>query len=216
MKRRVFIAVTILLVVVGVGFLIFRGQGDDPITADAIHEPSEGTGFIAEKVIGNPDEAKVIVYEYADYGCLHCAEWNRRINELIDKYGDKLVLVFRGYNIGQFNNASIAFKAATAAQLQGYFKEYKDYLFNNQSEWEYTGTDQIEDVLVGYFEKISEGKGDKDKFRNDLKSDAVRKRVNFEQRMGKQINLKGTPTFRIDGETVELSKLVETIEQKME
>ena len=147
MKKRILIGLGILLVAAGILFLVLRGQGGDIVTVDEIHAPSEGTGSIAEKVIGDPDKAKVIVYEYADYGCSHCAEWNRRFNSLIEKYGDDLALVFRAYNLG-FNNGTIASKAATAAQVQGYFGEYKDLLFNNQSEWMYADSDKIEDVLV--------------------------------------------------------------------
>ena len=215
MKKKILIVLGILLIVAGVVFLIFRGQDNGVNTADTIHEASEGTGFIGEKVVGNPDNAKLVIYEYADYGCSHCAEWNRRVNDLLKKYGDEIALVFRAYDIGLFSESATVFGAATAAQIQGYFKEYKDLLFNNQSEWGYTEVGQLENILVKYFEEASNGKGDVEKFRSDLRSDAVRKRVNFEQRMGERAKVKGTPTFRIDGEKIELGTLTETIEQKM-
>ena len=215
MKKKILIVIAVLMVVAGLLFLILRGQGEDINTADTVHTASEGSGFISEKVIGNFDNAKVIVYEYADYGCSHCAEWNRRINSLIDKYGDKLAIVFRAYDIGQFENSSLASRAATAAQIQGYFNEYKNILFNSQSEWMYVGASSAEKKFAEYFEQVSGGKGDVNKFKSDLISDAVRKRVNFEQRMGERIKIKGTPTFRIDGEKIEMGDLTQTIEQKM-
>lgn len=214
MKKKFLIIFGILLVVVGLAFLIFRDQSDDVNSVDSIHVASEGSGFISEKVIGNPNTAKLVVYEYADYGCSHCADWNRKINDLINKYGDKLALVFRAYDIG-FNNGALASKAATAAQLQGYFREYKDLLFSNQSEWMYADNSNVENIFSEYFKEVSSGNGDMDKFKNDLRSEAVRKRVNFEHRMGERAKVKGTPMFRVDGEMVELSKLVETIEQKI-
>lgn len=214
MKKKFLIIFGILLVVVGLAFLISGGQSDDVNSVDSIHAASEGSGFISEKVIGNPNTAKLVVYEYADYGCSHCADWNRKINDLINKYGDKLALVFRAYDIG-FNNGALASKAATAAQLQGYFREYKDLLFSNQSEWMYADNSNVENIFSEYFKEVSSGHGDMDKFKNDLRSEAVRKRVNFEHRMGERAKVKGTPMFRIDGEMVELSKLVETIEQKI-
>ena len=215
MKKKILIVIAVLMVVAGLLFLILRGQGEDINTADTVHTASEGSGFISEKVIGNFDNAKVIVYEYADYGCSHCAEWNRRINSLIAKYGDKLAIVFRAYDIGQFENSSLASRAATAAQIQGYFNEYKNILFNSQSEWMYVGASSAEKKFAEYFEQVSGGKGDVNKFKSDLISDAVRKRVNFEQRMGERIKIKGTPTFRIDGEKIEMGDLTQTIEQKM-
>lgn len=214
MKKKILIIVGVAALIIGILFLIFRGQNSDNDTADYIREASESTGFISEKTIGNPENAKVVIYEYADYGCSHCAEWNRKMNDLAKKYGDDFALVFRAYDIG-VNNGTLASKAATAAQVQGFFGEYKDLLFNNQSEWMYADKSKIEEILKEYFEEASNGNGDKNKFINDLKSDAVRRRVNFEQRMGERAGVKGTPTFRIDGEMVELSKLTETIEQKM-
>ena len=215
MKKKILVVIAILAVVAGILFLVFRGQGDDTNTADSIHAASEGSGFISEKIIGNPDAAKLIVYEYADYGCSHCAAWNRKINDFVKEYGDKFVLVFRAYDIGQFDNSDLASRAATAAQLQGFFKEYKDLLFNNQSEWMYLSDAAAEKKFAEYFEEASSGEGDVNKFKEDISNNAVRKRVDFEQRMGGRAKVKGTPTFRIDGEKVELTDLAETIKQKM-
>ncbi len=214
MKKKLTIIIGAIIVVLGIVFLISRNQNNDTMSADYIRDASEGTGFISEKVIGNPENAKVIVYEYADYGCSHCADWNRKINKFIEKYGDSFVLVFRAYDIG-FPNGALASKAATAAHIQGYFQEYKNLLFDNQNEWIYAEPSEAEDLFTEYFKTASNGNGDVDKFKSDLVSDAVRKRVNFEQRMGERAGVKGTPAFRIDGEAIELSRLIETLEQKM-
>lgn len=211
MKKRILIIVAVMLAIAGVLFLVLRSQGEEINTADTIHAASAGSGNIAEKIIGDPDKAKVVLYEYADYGCSHCAEWNRRLNKLLEEYGEDLALVFRAYDIG-FNNGSLASLAATAAQLQGYFKEYKDLLFSNQSEWMYAEGAAVQDLFVEYFEEASKEEGDTGKFKYDMTSEAVSKRVNFEQRMGERVKLKGTPMFRIDGETIEAGELLDTIE----
>ena len=101
--------------------------------------------------------------------------------------------------------------------MQRYFaKEYKDKLFNSQAEWEYLDSSEVEDALVGYFEDVSDGKGDVEQFLVDMKSSAVRKRLNYEQKLGESVNLTGTPMFRIDGETIELKDLISTIEARLE
>ena len=204
----------IIAVVVGIICLaIFKTES--PINADTIRDASEETGFIGEKIIGNSDEAKLIIYEYADFGCSHCAEWNRKVNELMKKYEGKIALVFRVYNLGLFKNSSMAARAATAAQVQGYFKEYKDLLFANQAEWLYAEGAALNELLVDYFEGASGGAGDVEKFRKDMKGDAVKTRLEFEQGMGKRVGLAGTPTFRIDGETIEPSELIRVIERRV-
>ena len=214
MKKKILIGAAIVAVIVGIICLaVFKTE--PPINADTIHDASEETGFIGEKIVGNPDEAKLTIYEYADFGCSHCAEWNRKINELINKYDGQIALVYRSYDIGQFKNSPVVARAATAAQIQGYFKEYKDLLFANQTEWYYDDSEELNETLVEYFKEASNNSGDIDKFKSDMKSDAVKKRLKFEQRLGKAINLAGTPTFRIDGETISISELVKTIEKKI-
>ena len=215
MKRKILLVVGIVMVVAAILVLALTKSDTSIDTVDRAYAASESSGGIGEKVIGNLDTAKVVVYEYADYACAHCAAWNRKMNEFLDKYGDKLAVIFRFYDLKLSSNSNLAAKAATAAQIQGYFKEYKDLLFDGQSEWMYADNAGAREIFVGYFEQASDGKGDADKFKKDIDSDAVRKRVNFEHRIGEKAGLTGTPTFRIDGEKIELDKLVETIEQKI-
>lgn len=217
MKKGIIIGTLIVAAVVGIICLAnFRTDPYANLNPDSIIEPSETTGFIGEKTVGNPDDAKIVIYEYADFGCSHCADWNRKINNLIEKYDGKIALVFRSYDIGQFKNSLKAASAATAAQIQGYFKEYKDLLYSNQSEWFYEDGADLTEILSNYFKEASKGAGDLDKFKEDIKSDSVRTRLKFEQNMGKKVDLAGTPTFRIDGETINLSELEKTIEEKIE
>ena len=212
MKRILSIIGVLLLAVVGLVIIINSTGSDDGISPDSIIESSEQTGNISEKIIGDPDEASLIVYEYADYGCSHCADWNRQMNELVKKYDGKLAIVFRGYNIG-FQNGLGAAYAATAAQIQGYWKEYKDLLFVNQSEWIYAEKKDANDLFVEYFKQASNNTGDTEKFKDDTNSASVKTRVSFEQKMGKKVGLQGTPLFRINGESVPVGELVETIEK---
>ncbi|MBR3318960.1 thioredoxin domain-containing protein [Candidatus Saccharibacteria bacterium] len=215
MKKGMIIGTLIVVAVVGIICLAnFRTDPYANMNPDSIIEPSETTGFIGEKTVGNPDDAKIVIYEYADFGCSHCADWNRKINNFIEKYDGKIALIFRSYDIGQFKNSLKAASAATAAQIQGYFKEYKDLLYSNQSEWFYEDGADLTEILSNYFEEASKGTGDLDKFKEDIKSDSVRTRLKFEQNMGKKVDLAGTPTFRIDGETISLSELIDTIEKK--
>ena len=200
----------IVAVIVGIIYLAIP-KNDHPINADSIIEASEETGMIGEKIVGNPNEAVLIIYEYADFGCSHCAEWNKKINDLLKEYDGKIALIFRSYNLG-FKNSALSAHAATAAQIQGYFKEYKDLLFTNQAEWYYEEGAKLNELFVNYFKEASNNKGDVNKFQEDMKSNAVKKRLKFEQKLGKAVNLAGTPTFRIDGEAVALSDLINTIE----
>lgn len=181
--------------------------------ADFIHEATAETGNIPEKIVGDPSTAKVILYEYADYGCSHCAEWNKTLNDLVKEHPDDLAIVFRAYDLGYKNGRTVAL-AATAAQTLGYWKEYKDLLFLNQNEWFYASAAELEKLLTEYFLTASGGAGDTAKFLENMQSEAVKKRVDFENLMGEKVKLRGTPTFRIDGQTISPASLLNTIQAK--
>ena len=191
---------------------IKAGEKNDGIeNVDMVLQTSEESGWIGEKVIGDVDKAKLVIYEYADFGCSHCAEQNRKVNDLMRKHDGEIVVVFRAYDLG-FQNGAFAARAATAAQLQGIFGEYKDLLFNNQAEWFYEKGDKLTELFIKYFEEASSGAGDVQKFKEDMRSEAVKKRLAFEQKLGKKVNLRGTPLFRINGENVPNGELIERVE----
>ncbi|MBR3368827.1 thioredoxin domain-containing protein [Candidatus Saccharibacteria bacterium] len=215
MKKKIILGIVVAMIAVGIGWLMLSSEEEqEESNVDFIQEASEETGFIGEKIVGNPSEAKVVIYEYADFGCSHCADWNRRINDLMDKHEGEIALVFRSYDLG-FKNGVAAARAATAAQIQGYFEGYKDLLFENQAEWFYEEDDRLLAIFSGFFEQASDGSGDLEKFIEDMSSENTKKRLQFEQSLGKKIHLVGTPTFRVEGKTIPLGDLIRVIEEKI-
>ena len=184
----------------------------DDYEPNSIIPADKNSGDIAEKIEGDKD-APIIIYEYADYACSHCAEANAVVNKMLKDYDGKIALVFRGYLISYFRNNVIASSAATAAQLQGYWEEYKNLLFENQATWYYQSGTKLRDYLGELFTEASNGQGDLDKFYQDLSSDNVAKRVAFEYGIGSKVDISGTPTFYINGEAVSASQLKETVEK---
>ncbi|MBQ3318652.1 thioredoxin domain-containing protein [Candidatus Saccharibacteria bacterium] len=215
MKKALLVISIIIFTLTVIALIASAPKPDENFSADSIIEASSRTGNLPEKIIGDPDLATLIIYEYADYACPHCSDFNDEMNALLEKYGDRLALVFRSYDLGLSKNSQSASRAATAAEIQGCWKEYKDLLFKHQSEWVYADNKTLNELLLKYFERASSGAGDTEKFKNDMKSSEVKKRVDFEQKLGKSINLKGTPTFRANGEDLPLETLSSTIESLM-
>lgn len=215
MKKVVIGIISVIIIAVICFIGIKANENHNEIeNADTIIPASEESGGISEKIIGDTDKAEVVIYEYADFGCSHCAEQNRKVNDLMRKHEGEIAVVFRAYDLG-FQNGAFAARAATAAQLQGFFDEYKDLLFNNQAEWFYEKGDKLTELFIKYFEEASSGAGDVQKFKEDMRSDAVKKRLSFEKKLGKKVNLHGTPLFRINGESVPNGELVEKIEEML-
>lgn len=161
----------------------------------------KNSGGLAENVTGDAD-APVLIFEYADYQCEHCAAFNTYINDLVEKYDGKVAVVFRSYVLSYHENGVRAAAAANAAALQGYWKAYKDLLFANQNDWFYATEAKCQELFEKYFEQVTGGKGDLEKFREDMTSEAVAQKIAFDRGVGAEIDIPGTPAFYLNGEQV--------------
>lgn len=162
-------------------------------------------GGIADHVKGDLEKAKAVIFEYADFQCEACAAHNPRVNKLIDEYNGDLAVVYRNYLLPYHKNGTAAASAAEAAGLQGYWKEYADKLFTNQSVWYSASGDERTQLFVDFFNSVTNGQGDEAKFRSDMTSEAVKKKLNFDAELGNRVDIQGTPTFYLNGEKIDFS-----------
>lgn len=163
----------------------------------------DASGNLPENINGDKD-APVKIYEYADYPCGYCGMMNPVLNEIVEDYDGKVAVVFRSYILSYHEkNGMPAASAANAAAIQGYWKKYKDLLFENQDDWFYSTGADLQEQLEKYFEEASDGKGDLEKFREDMKSEAVAKKIAFDYGIGNKLEIGGTPWIYIAGEWVE-------------
>ena len=170
----------------------------------SIIEADEHNGNIGDHVKGSKD-APIIVYEYADFQCPGCASMNPRVNQAVSDSNGKLAVVYRNYLLSYHQNGTAAASAAEAAGLQGYWKEYADALFENQSEWEYASGSERTDYFTKYFAEVTDGKGDIEKFKQDLGSTQVSKKISFDMGIGKRIDIPATPAFFVEGQYIDWS-----------
>src|SRR5688572_23755378 len=83
-------------------------------------------------------DAPVVMYEFADYQCPHCAEWVTFIEPLIK---ERLVntgvvrYVYYDFPIGSFPHSFVAARGGRCANEQGKFWEYHDLVYGRQQTW---------------------------------------------------------------------------------
>lgn len=165
-------------------------------------EPDQHNGNIGDHSKG-PKEAVVYVFEYADFQCPGCASMNTHVNKAIEKAGGKLAVIYRNYLLPYHQNATAAASAAEAAGLQGYWKEYANKLFAEQAEWEYASDSGRTELFNKYFNEVTDGKGDLNKFNEDITSEAVSKKISFDMGIGKRVDISATPAFYVDGQRID-------------
>lgn len=174
----------------------------DAYDLNSVIAADENTGGLAENVDGDP-EAPVLLYEYGDYQCTACAPMNPYINELLEEYDGKVAVVFRTYIMSYHDNGVAAASAANAAAIQGYWKEYKDLLYETQNDWYYAEGDERQQMFEQYFEQATDGKGDLEQFRQDMGSKEVAQKIKFDAALSERVGLEWTPSFYLDGELLD-------------
>ncbi|MBQ2695026.1 thioredoxin domain-containing protein [Candidatus Saccharibacteria bacterium] len=195
-----FIAVMTVLVIDGNN----RATNFSNYDFNSIIEADEHNGEIGDHVKGSAD-APVLIFEYADFQCPGCSSMNPYVNQAVEEMDGKLAVVYRNYLLSYHPNATAASSAAEAAGMQGYWKPYADMLFAHQDEWEDANSSERAEIFSEYFEKVSDGKGDLEKFKEDIASENVSKKINFDMGIGKRVGVEGTPAFFVDGELIDWS-----------
>ena len=147
------------------------------------------------------EDAPVVLYEFADYQCPHCAEWVTFIEPLVK---ERLVntgmvrYVYYEFPL-DFPHSFVTARAGRCANEQGKFWEYHDLVYARQQTWSPMGTNDAVDFLVD----LSAQAGlDEDQFDGCLRSDKYAREVTLTRQLGDQLGVGGTPTLFINGKRI--------------
>lgn len=199
----------IIFAVVSVGLLatlVIMSQGSkldvSNIDTGVVQESSDLNGGIGDHVF-NEGKSPVVLIEYGDFQCPGCAGAHPRVKALMSEYGNKLQFVFRNFPLVQAHpNAKAAASAAEAAGLQGKYWEMHDYLFDKQNEWGMSTPNDRTNLFVSYAAQLGLNI---EKFREDIASEAVAKKINYDLALAGKDGARSTPTFTLNGTLIEQS-----------
>jgi NhaA family Na+:H+ antiporter len=140
--------------------------------------------------IEGPADARVTLLEYGDYECPHCRQVAPIIEQVQERFGNRLRYVFRHFPITTAHpNAQLAAEAAEAAAAQDKFWEMHDRIF------EYDGPLDRQQ-LVRFAEELDL---DLERFERELDGHAHADRVREDFLSGVRSGANGTPTFFLNG-----------------
>jgi DNA integrity scanning protein DisA with diadenylate cyclase activity/predicted DsbA family dithiol-disulfide isomerase len=153
-------------------------------------------------------DAPVTVVEYGDYQCPYCARAKPVLEELVERAGDKVRLVFRHYPLDSVHPlARRAAEAAEAAGAQGNFWPMHDLLYENQDDLE-------EGDLRSYAVRLEL---DLARFDEDMTGSRHAGRVEEDRLSGIRDGVRGTPGIFLDGlpydGQVEIEALLRAVEE---
>lgn len=200
-KKAWIIFAAVCIAIIAALVYISQGKKIDVSTVDtkAIQAASEQNGNTADHVYGKAD-SKVVLIEYGDYQCPGCSSAYPIMKEVAETYKDKIAFVFRNYPLYTAHpNAFAAAATAEAAAVQGKFWEMHDYLYENQSSWkDLTGAQRTD-----FFASAANSLGlDGEKLRTQLTDAQIKRKINFDEALGKKDGVTGTPSFFLNGKNV--------------
>lgn len=197
-KNIIFTLVVAFIILIG-GTLIYAAKNDSGLAEDVA---------LADKVKGNP-EAEVVLEEYSDFQCPACASFVPILEEVAEKYGDKLRIEFHHYPLIQIHpNAVLSAQAAEAAGIQGKFWEMHDVLFERQAAW--SSSVNPRSTFVAYAEELGLNT---EQFESQINSNAIREVVQSDLREARTQGMTGTPTFLLNGEKMTIASFDDFMKQ---
>lgn len=149
-----------------------------PQRIEVLDSPRKGTGD------------KVVVTLFCDFQCPYCKSFVDTADEVVAHYGSDASLVFKHLALSFHQQAHKAAEASMAALSQGKFWEFYKLTFERQADLK---TD-------GALGKIAADVGlDMDRFNKEMAGGRYEERVDQDLRMAQKLNVRGTPTFFING-----------------
>jgi protein-disulfide isomerase len=143
-----------------------------------------------------PENAPVVLVEFADFECPFCQKLAPLLDDIWEKRKDKLRFVYKYLPLGMHKHGEPAARAAIAAQMQGKFWEMHHLLFANGEHLE-------ADDLVHYAQSIGL---DVERFQHDMDSDAATSRIKADRKLADDLKVNGTPMIYVDGQPYDLHK----------
>ncbi|MEK7498017.1 MAG: thioredoxin domain-containing protein [Patescibacteria group bacterium] len=186
------VGVLVALAIIAGGIFFFSKQSSDnkaKVNQDLLARSD------SQKVKA-PSE-KVVLVEFGDFQCPACGAYHSVVQKLLTDNKDNLTFVYRNFPLNIHKNANLAAYAAEAAGLQGKYWQMHDMIFETQDKWS-TSTD-VESIFVGYAKTLGL---DTDKFRTDMNSEVVKKKVEKDAADGLALGVDSTPTFYLNGEKI--------------
>lgn len=138
-------------------------------------------------------DAKIIVIAFEDFQCPYSGQTYPVLKEVLPKYQDKILFVYRDFPTGHPFSQKAA-EAANCAYEQGAFWNYHDVLFQNKdnilAEGDLINLASLVDINI-------------EQFTNCFNSEKYKGEVNKDFTDGQLAGVVGTPTFFINGIKVE-------------
>lgn len=135
------------------------------------------------------ENAKVSIVEFSDFQCPYCSRVTPTLKQIEKEYGSQVQIAFKHLPLSMHAKAPAAHAAAQAAHEQGKFWEMHDLIFANQKE-----------MSPEKYEQYAAEMGlDLARFKKDVASPSIKKKVEADSAEAASLGITGTPAFLVNG-----------------
>lgn len=149
------------------------------------------------RAIFGPKDAPITIVEYSDFQCPFCTRGYHTMNQVEEKYGDKVRIVYKHLPLDTHPQALPAAQYFEAIALQDPKKaeKFHDIIFEKQNE--------LNEKKEKFLDQAAKEVGaDLAKVKKDIKSKAVNDRINADMEEAQKFGFSGTPGFLVNGVAV--------------
>jgi protein-disulfide isomerase len=172
----------------------------DGYEVDVLLEPLR-VEVAADGPAKGPEQAPVTIIEFSDFECPYCKRVVPTLDQIDEKFGEQVRIVYRHYPLSIHPNAQKAAEASLCADDQGKFWEMHDLLFEEQQKL------AVDDLK----EKAARLELDAAAFGECLDSGRHAEKVKADFAAGSVAGVDGTPAFFVNGRFISGAVPFETI-----
>lgn len=148
---------------------------------------------------------RYLIVEYADFECAHCRSAAPVLERLVEKYPDRVRVVFKHFPLSFHAYAKRAAAAAEAAGQQGRFWEMHDAIFATQNLLD-------DDLILGHAKALGL---DVDRFEKDWNDPASMAKVEASRKEGEALGVQATPFVFVNGRPFQLMRTLDALELRL-
>ncbi len=157
------------------------------------YEQSELSG------LGDPN-APVVIHEFSDFGCSHCADFGLGTKKLLEEeFIDTGIVFLQFHSVGALLGSTATLQAAEAAYCAGEQEEFwpfHDLVFSNQINLFGNRAADNSSKLIEYAEILDL---DLDQFETCLTNRTYQSVAAADESLARQNGITGTPSFLVNG-----------------
>ena len=231
MNKRLWIVLGVLVIAVFGGLMWYKNvaeqqeeqqlsyvdklDGSKLITRDDVLKAMEVSGQsltdeeknnIIEDHYDGPTDAKVVVVEWEDFACSHCQAFHTYAEQIKDDYKDRVLFIVRDFSLNYPNSVATLSAGNAVAKLDGNeaFWKMSEQLFKDE-KWisQAVPTSERKALFEEYAKNAGVNIDDFNSLINNIANNGIEEKIDRDKRLGENMGVTGTPTWMVNGETVE-------------